>query len=270
MPNKIFNRLLKEQIDIFKDSFTNVAKDIFVNNDNQLNHPGEFGQYREAICSRFLEFFIPRKLSIDSGFLINTNNEVSTQCDLVIFDANHTPMIQTEKLQKFFPVETVCAVGEVKSRLTFTQLNDALIKLSKIKKQAEYCENPSIIYKSNGTTYSPLTSPRDQIVTFLICQKLDFSLDKLGSLYNGTIEPRLKHNIILSIEDGIILYKLGPTAMHIYPIMENKQLENAVYSVKNGKYDYFKVFAHYIFDATTHTTVLYPEFSDYMIYPEND
>jgi hypothetical protein len=271
MPNRIFNRLLNEQIDIFKESFSKVSEDIFKNeNENQLIHPGEFGSYREAICKRFLEFIIPRKLTIDTGFLINVNNEVSTQCDLIIYDGFHTPLIQTKEFQRFFPVETVCAVGEVKSKLNFNQLNEALIKLSKVKLLAEYCKSTTAIYKSNNSKYSPQTNPRDQIITFLICQKLDFNIERLSQLYDSNIEHRLKHNMILSLDDGLVLYKLGENGMHVFPIMEKKILETRIYPKEHGKYDYFKVFANYLFEATTFATILYPEFSDYMIYPEKE
>jgi hypothetical protein len=110
-----------------------IGKNIFSNDNGKLIHPGEFGIYREAICKRFLEFIIPKKLSIDNGFLINTNNEVSTQCDIVIYDSKHTPLVQSNELQRFFPIETVCAIGEVKSTLSKAQLKETLLKLSKVK-----------------------------------------------------------------------------------------------------------------------------------------
>jgi len=48
MANKIFENLLIEQINIFKESFTNISKDIFSDNSGKLIHPGEFGTYREV------------------------------------------------------------------------------------------------------------------------------------------------------------------------------------------------------------------------------
>lgn len=267
MANKIFENLLIEQINIFKESFTNISKDIFSDNSGKLIHPGEFGTYREAICKRFLEFIIPKKLSIDNGFLINSNNEVSTQCDIIIYDSKHTPLIQTNELQRFFPVETVCAIGEVKSTLSKTQLKEALLKLSNVKKLSEFVKNPSIIYNEIEHEYSPTTNCRDQKVTFIICQKLDMNLNEITNMYDNSIESRHKHNIILSIEDGIILYELG-SGMHIYPVINNSILQDAQYSKSHSNYEYFKIFSHYLFEATTHTTILYPEFSDYMNYPE--
>ena len=85
MPNDIFDSLLREQIDIFKQSFTNTSSTLFKSNTtSKLIHPGEFGRYREEISKRFLRFIIPSKLDFGDGFLINTNNEVSTQCDIIV------------------------------------------------------------------------------------------------------------------------------------------------------------------------------------------
>ncbi len=89
MANAIFNKLLKELIDNFTNSFINVSEGLFKNQeDNNLIYPGEFGLYREAICKRFLKFIVPQKLSIDTVFLINSNDEVSTQCDIIIYQSS--------------------------------------------------------------------------------------------------------------------------------------------------------------------------------------
>jgi hypothetical protein len=93
------------------------------------------------------------------------------------------------------------------------------------------------------------------------------NLNEITSIYDDSIKYRHKHNIILSIEDGIILYEIEKR-MHIYPVINNNVLLDAQYSKSHSDYEYFKIFAHYLFEATTHTTILYPEFSDYMNYPE--
>ena len=116
MPNRIFEEILLEEIETFKNSFSNVSKKMFHDPEtNKLIHSGEFGMYREAIAKKFLRFFVPVRLEIDQGFLLNSINEVSTQCDIVIYDKNVTPLIRSNELQRFYPVETVCSVGEIKS-----------------------------------------------------------------------------------------------------------------------------------------------------------
>ncbi|GEC78203.1 DUF6602 domain-containing protein [Flavobacterium aquatile] len=276
MANKIFEEILIEEIEIFINSFANVSKKMFESgtSKNKLLHSGEFGMYREAIVKRFLRFFIPQSIEIDQGFLINSFDDVSTQCDIVIYDRNHTPFIKSNELQRFFPVETVCAVGEVKSTLDFTSLKNACKKLYEVKKISEKVGSKSILRRFDSYPYGDVKCGNDLITTFIVCQKLDFNLDKLTSLYDSEDEPRFMHNVILSIEDGLILYsnedEHGNNEMHIHPTWDKVKLNNlAVYSLETGGIDCFKIFCNLIFNATTFRTIVLPEILSYMKYPSN-
>ena len=129
MANKIFNALLDEKIEIFTNAFSKTAKEIYFDKDDKLIHSLEYGIYRENSCKDFIKFVIPSKFNIDDGFLINSNDNVSSQCDIVIFDSNHTPLFESGKKQRFFPIETVVAIGEVKSTLSKKEFKIALNKL---------------------------------------------------------------------------------------------------------------------------------------------
>lgn len=89
MANKIFNTIMEEKISIFKNSSSNTSHLLFYDESiGRLKHPGEFGTYREKVTKEFSRFFIPRRLGIDDGFIINANDEISTQADIIIFDSN--------------------------------------------------------------------------------------------------------------------------------------------------------------------------------------
>ena len=172
MPNRIFEEILLEEIETFKNSFSNVSKKMFHDPEtNKLIHSGEFGMYREAIAKKFLRFFVPVRLEIDQGFLLNSINEVSTQCDIVIYDKNVTPLIRSNELQRFYPVETVCSVGEIKSILSFNDFKNALLKLATTKKMSEQINNPSIIYRQFPGNFNPKECHFDLITTFIIWTK---------------------------------------------------------------------------------------------------
>lgn len=74
------------------------------------------------------------KKSYDIGdwFIITSKDTVSTQCDIVIYDNNTIPLIQDNSV-KFFPVETVVGIGEIKSSLNKTQFKETLQKWQKTK-----------------------------------------------------------------------------------------------------------------------------------------
>ncbi len=264
---KIFEELLKQKIDNFIIAFERTSKEIFLDSDGNLIHPGEFGIYRENVVKDFLKSCIPERLNIGQGFIISKNDDVSQQCDIVIYDARETPLLETIDKQRFFPVETVVAIGEIKSKLTKHQFKEAINKLSKVKKIKENIKNPVIIKKDNKNKYDPVSDPYDQLFTFLICQKFDFDfnniINDINQLYERGLHYRYRHNLILSIEDGILAYYDNNKVTMMYPYI-GKPLKNRWIIPGTNIYNHFKFFADYLFIGTSSSTILYPEFTDYM------
>jgi hypothetical protein len=271
MANHFFKQLLFEQIDLFVSSFCSSSQRLFYDQvKEKLVHPGEYGGYREAICRKFLKFLIPNRLDIGRGFLINAQEEISTECDIVIYDPKTTPLIQNEEFQRFFPIETVVAIGEVKSVLSKQQFKRAINKLSKVKKMRENITSPAIIWRKEPGAYAPHDCAFDQVFTFLICQKLDFDMNEItteiNKLYDKNTPYRYRHNLILSVEQGfILLYYDDSYKSVMYPVMNSIPLKNRLRaSTEEEPYTSYTFFASYIFMATSITTILYPEITDYM------
>jgi hypothetical protein len=269
MSNEIFDALLREKVDVFKAAFSTVSSEVFYNQETKmLRHAGEYGMYREAIVRDFLKFIIPGSLDMSTGFLISSMNDVSTQCDIVVFDSGMTPLYQEGDRQRFFPVESVFCVGEVKSTLSRVQFSEAINKLAAIKSLGERITHPTIIRKSPQGPFDPINHAYDLFPTILICQKLDFKLDEIerqmDEMYDSSIEHRHKHNLILSIEDGLISY-YDQNQMNLpYPRLHSKDLKHRFTWPGINSYVHFKLFASYMFMLTANKTLLYPEVSDYM------
>ncbi len=209
--NEIFEKLVKSKIEKFEDDYVNLSRQIFVNSEGKLFHPGEFGTYRESIIKEFLSPFLPTRLAVGSGFVITSKNRISTQCDIIIYDKEHTPVIENSE-QRFFPVECVVGIIEVKSKLTKSTLKDALIKLSDIKElRNDIGLNPYIYkdYKSD-TKFDSKLKVKDQMATFLICESVDIDIEKeFGNLFTNIyegIDKSLFHNMVLSLSDFCCLY----------------------------------------------------------------
>ena len=95
MSNRIFDALYREKIDIFKNSFSATSTEVFYDpENNRLIHAGEYGIYRESVVRDFLNFIVPQRLAISNGFLMSAMDDISTQCDVVIFDSKMTPLFQ--------------------------------------------------------------------------------------------------------------------------------------------------------------------------------
>ena len=238
--NKIYQHLLKTKINNFINEFYS-SRDLFedLGKRNKLLHPGEFGTYRENICDELIKFSIPSKYNTGKGFLINSFDEVSTQCDIVVYDFNSTPLIENDSKVRFFPVESVVAIGEIKSKLTTTNLCEAIVKLSEIKKMKKIPhERVFCINDDKHTKFEPNTQCHDTIFTFLICEEIErFNsntvFEKINQSYvSSNIEYAFRHNIIFSIKDGVLTYN------NQFNLSKNIKENQKMYVSSVGKYKF--------------------------------
>lgn len=273
MSSDIFESLLKEKTDIFRTSFSTTSQEVFYDaGKKQIFHAGEYGMYRETVVRDFLKFIVPRSLDISTGFVITPLNDVSTQCDIIIFDAGMTPLYQEGERQRFFPIESIFCIGEVKSTLSKTQLSEALNKMASIKALSERMVRPTIISKSLRGPYDPINNQNDLVPSILVCQKLNFDLSRieqeLDSLYDTSVVHRHKHNMILSIEDGLLSYCGDRNLNMPYSRLNGSDLKHRFSFPDTNNQYHFRYFATYMFMITTNKTPFYPEISNYMLPPE--
>tara|TARA_R110002012_G_scaffold279098_1_gene467018 strand:- start:18631 stop:19443 length:813 start_codon:yes stop_codon:yes gene_type:complete len=269
MPSEIFKTLLNSEIEKFKMYFSNTAQDLFYDEvKGKLFHTGEFGLYREKVVVPFLKMIIPQRLSVNTGFLITPKNNVSTQCDIVIYDRNSTPLIQDDSNQTFYPIETVIGIGEIKSTLSKSDFKKAINKLAKNKRLREdiVADEISTIKSTNPGKINLDYYNYDHIFSFLICEKLDFELEKLNfdDLYDVEINKNFRHNMILSIKDGLFLY--FDEKITSYPISANLELDrNYLHKpTDDNPNEHFLAFSHYFFMSTESASIFYPEIVNYL------
>ena len=239
---------------------------------------GEFGMYREEIVKKLIKTMIPQRLDIGSGFIITSTGKISTQCDLIIYDKNSCPLIENGNLQRFFPIECVVAIGEVKSNLNKQKLKDALLKLKNIALlRNEISPNNSYVFNDeNYTEFNPKEHIYDRVMTFLICNEIDGRYESLvnemDEIYDGC-ETYLRHNMILVVKDGVFMYRVIPDKKNIlYPEMKGVKMINSFIQPsiekKGGnvgyKYGHIIDFLNYIYMGTASTSILYPEITNYL------
>ena len=271
MSSHVFGALANQTVDTFVSRFSALSKELFYDPKNQqFRHPGEFGAFREQICSEFLRLFIPTYLDVGNGFLINSDDDVSTQCDLVIFDRQFTPKITDAQKFRFFPIETVVCIGEVKSKLGKKDFLDALIKLARNKAMCRV-RHKVIARRSASIDAEAIGHHFDATASFLICEKLDFSLQDITanlSLHydkNGVpIEDR--HNLVLSINDGILCYSnhlLARNVAWMRPVTQGERMKNRLVFPGDGERNHFGIFTAYIFSICANATVYLPNMGEY-------
>jgi len=97
-----------------------------------FEHPGDKGTSVEDSFRAFLREYLPRRLEVGHGEIIDTTERRSAETDVVVVSEDH-PFTFTRDLPGLFFIEGVCAAGEVKAILTSQELEKALKRSSKFK-----------------------------------------------------------------------------------------------------------------------------------------
>jgi hypothetical protein len=83
-----------------------------------VSHPGELGRGREEILREFLRAYLPKRFEISTGFAFDSKGKVSKQLDIIISNSLRCPHFETAGGNRFYPCESIVAVGQIKSSLT--------------------------------------------------------------------------------------------------------------------------------------------------------
>lgn len=204
MPNPRFNSMITQHCAEFRQLFGDLVDELFQRQDGdsrsgKLTHPGKYGSHREVVAHQFLAPFTPSQLATGSGFVINAEAKESGECDIVVFDTDLVPFASRLELGLFYPAESVCCVGEVKSTLkTESELKSALKQLAKI---VERCTRESNL--------------KSGLLAFLICKKIG-DTGKTRPVKVETLLPNCVRSVIaetsgkfvpqlvLSVDDGLL------------------------------------------------------------------
>jgi hypothetical protein len=92
------------------------------------------GEEAEDLLSKFLNAHLPRRFAATSGFVIDTDNTLSKQCDVLIYDAENSPIYRAGSRGQILPSDSIASVIEIKSRLNKKELQDASEKIASVKK----------------------------------------------------------------------------------------------------------------------------------------
>ena len=203
--NKRYYEIFKIKIDNFITEM-NQSKSIYedLSKKNKLIHPAEYGMYKERTLKELTKFILPVKYEITDGYVINSFDETSTQCDLILYDKINTPLIEYGDRFQFIPAESVVAIGEVKSVLTKNDFIKTAIKLAKNKKLCKpsehYCEinngyNEELFAPFSFIICDYITGINDNFTFKDLIKELAEEYRKEGLNVNNYF------NIIISIED---------------------------------------------------------------------
>jgi hypothetical protein len=199
----------------FATEFTDLAKEI--------DHPVLSGESREHALTALLQKYLPQRVGVSRGIVIDAHGAESRQQDVVIYDRTVGTVFEINSI-RHFPCESVIAVGEVKANITsVATLTDALEKIRSVKTldrsnggQNKITTGPGISLK--GVEFNPSKNHRDQILGFVFTSSSlakETLLERIQS-YNAQ-HPRTEWmNLFCDFKKYLVSYEcdsLYPSAM---------------------------------------------------------
>lgn len=117
-----------------------------------ITHSGLKGTANEETLKRFLRQYLPQVLDISGGQLIDAGGNRSRQLDVIVSDANKTPILFESSDVRVIPIECAYAVIEVKAYLDKAELEKAYHNMKSVKsleKQAFFYKQGPIVSKKS-------------------------------------------------------------------------------------------------------------------------
>ena len=168
-------------------------------------HYAERGAEAEIVLADFLNIHLPKRFAAGSGIVIDHLNNISSQTDVIIYDALNSPIYRKGQRVLILPSDNVAAAIEVKSSLNKEELIDAAQKISSVKKLAK----TPITSADQPVTFSSLITTKTLGVVFAYDSKtsLETLAENLREI-NNSIPSNEWIDTIVVLDKGVIGYKV--------------------------------------------------------------
>ncbi len=150
------------------EKYLNLIKDEFFTKINRVKlftkHAPSIGFGNEEILRNFLKTHIPDRFAVGTGFIYLDNNNVSRQCDLLIYDkVNYAPFFKEGDFIIIHP-EAVATVVEVKTTLSKKELYDSIENIRSVKEVAQKAREQGIRCHISGFSFI-FTTKKQKLTT---------------------------------------------------------------------------------------------------------
>lgn len=169
-------------------------------------HSSGKGEEVEEILKGFLNSHLPKRFTASSGIIIDTDNNMSSQTDVIIYDNLSSPIYRSSETTQIVPYDTVAAVIEVKSCLNKKDLEDGFEKIASCKK----LKKRPISELDQRSTGAKLTTIGTYgiIFGFATDTKLETLAEHMKEL-NKKYESHLWPEMAIVLDKGIIDYGIS-------------------------------------------------------------
>jgi hypothetical protein len=123
-----------------------------------ITHQGVKGEIREVLVRELFRPLLPSDVSVGTGQIATTSGDLSAQQDVVIYDRKILPPVLFESVIGVFPIESVLATVEVKTKLTATELTSTYETAAAIHRY------PYLSGENDATTGQPIVHPIGRVI----------------------------------------------------------------------------------------------------------
>ncbi|ABW19403.1 DUF6602 domain-containing protein [Alkaliphilus oremlandii] len=115
---ELYQKSISEEFNALKNRVRNIIGS---------SHWGEEGRYKEIILMNMLRRVLPKQLSVGTGFVLCSDNQMTKQIDIIIYD-NRFPLIFSEGDFIICSNENVVGIIEVKTKVYVRQIEEVIKK----------------------------------------------------------------------------------------------------------------------------------------------
>ncbi|QGQ44771.1 DUF6602 domain-containing protein [Metabacillus sediminilitoris] len=213
------------------------------------------GMITEETIKTFLNNHLPSKYSIGAGYVVAHDGQSTGQLDCVIFAHASCPLWYNKKYQ-ILPSESVCAVLEIKQKLTIERVKDAIKIISGVRR----------LPKLDG--YRPIgpdikvsgTNPQTFGVIFAF--ETNVSLKQLKNelnKFNESVHYKERPSLVCILNQGILL-NINRKTSEVSLIPD----EDSVFASVEASSDSFLLFFLFLTTYLNQIEVIPPDLSKYI------
>jgi hypothetical protein len=244
-----------------------VAHDLISNFDRaaKATTPGLKGAARENEVRRKLESLLPTGVGVGTGCVIDHEGMASRQQDVILYEKNICPVFSINETPEstYYPCEGVIAVGEIKTSLGKSEIEDCFSKIKSVKSlnrlalksKSGFDGSEIIAFRNYGNPigfdctpseqFDQKNNPYDQIYGFVLCGDFSVTVDTLCTHISNQLKVTDKYhcpNIIVSLSKGIFAPYQKSTNNLRYSL---SQADNLLYgSTESGSFEYLLTKLH--------------------------
>jgi hypothetical protein len=192
----------------------------------EVDHRQSAGEARELALIELLRKNLPSRVGVEQGgFVIDAHGNESAEMDVVIYDKTLGTVFNAIEGERYFPCETVIAVGDVKTNVASNNtLTDALEKIRSVKRLDRSNSGKNHVFIGPGVSkgwieFDPNSNHRDQIFGFVFTSSSMQRHTLISGIQEFNASNSRQHwmNLFCAFNQLIISYEV-PNALQPNPM----------------------------------------------------